>query len=94
MIAHSAGIADFLPPKLIGHEEAIKRISEIRIALRRELEQKDAFNFLPSWAFYVALLGEAETLNRLNGAGLRIPLPWDERVNLPSLPTLGADAAK
>ena len=88
-------LPDFIPPKLIWREEAVKKIAAVKEALRTELEkERDVFKFLPSWAFYAALLGETKTINRLNGSGLEIPLPWDERVNLPSLPTLGADAAK
>ena len=80
--------------KFLSSEEAIKEISKLRSHIKERLAKVAPHEFLPAHAFLAALAGEIHTLKKLNDKSLRTPVGWDTSLNMPSPPTLIADAAR
>jgi len=81
-------------PEFKGYKESIELIEKISVGLKKELEKVEPLEFLPLWCFWAGLRGEAKVLGEINSEYLNSPLAWDTETNLPSHPSLVADAKK
>ena len=81
-------------PEFKHYKESLELIEKISVGLKKELEKVEPLEFLPLWCLWVALCAEMKTLEMINGKYLNSPLAWDAETNLPSHPSLAADAKR
>ncbi len=83
----------FVPPKILGWKEALKKLETVRGKLEKALG-KTSSGFLPAQSLLLAITGEIEVIKSLNDDTFNCPLPWDEEIGFPSIASFIADARK